>query len=551
MFRLWAVAKHTLRQCLRMKVAAMFILLLAVALVCMPFLKVLKGDGTLAGQIQTFLMYSTKITAALLTLMTIFLSTGILSGDVRTRQIFSVLTKPVAPWQYIIGRWLGIVLLNVILIALAGVAIYGFAQYLRAGEALVTASGRAEDRRKVETEVFAARRRIGPDEKLDIDQAVADRISALKKQGRYEQVLQDFIDVNKGNREEGYQHLLRELAKQELSKVEPVGPGKTTAWHFSGIEAAGKQTRAKGTVARLARAVRAVQISASPQFIGKLTYDGPVSVNGVDGRVVRIDRDSFVAHFAEEDMSLGAIVSLKEGEDVDLVADPTIQITYKAKASRRPADGTIASYWEVQNPSENVAYSQRRRDAVNVPATLTVSARAVDKEGKTIVRYWNIAEGANTVTIRQDDIAVLYRVGEFGPNFARAMVLILTQVTFMASLGVLAGAWVSFPVGCLFCFSMLPFMIARGFILDAVMPLVARNRAGWLHRVHHYLVQGINRLLPDFAAAFPGTSLVDGIYISWRFLGETVLWMLCVQSVILLALACLIFRKRELARVQV
>jgi len=551
MFRLWAVAKHTLRQCLRMKVAVMFIALLGCALVSMPFMEVLKGDGTLAGQIQTFLMYSTTITAALLVLMTIFLSTGILSGDVRTKQIFSVSTKPVAPWQYIIGRWLGIFLLNVLLTALAGSAIYGFAQYLRSGEALATASGKAEDRRKVETEVFAARDRVGPDEKLDIDSAVAKRISAMKEQGRYQEVLQGFIDINKGDREEGYQSLLRELSKQELSKVEPIAAGKTATWSFSGIEAAGRESSAVGTVRGISRQAKAVQIAASPQFVGKLTYDGPVTVNGVDGRTVRIDPDSFVASFSQEDMSRNAIVALSQGEKVDIVADPTIQVTYKASASRRPADGTVASYWEVQNPAENVTFSQSRKDAVNIPATLTVSARAVDADGKTVVRYWNLAEGANTITIRQDDVFVLYRVGEFGPNLVRAMALILAQAAFIGALGVLAGALVSFPVACLFCFSMLPFMVARDFIIDAVVPLAARQRTGWVHYVHHSIVKGINRLLPDFAGTFPGTPLVDGIYISWGFLSESLFWMLCVQSVVLLAVACLIFRKRELARVQV
>ena len=61
----WAIARHTFAQCLRMRVAAAFLLLLAAMLGALPLM--MKGDGTLAGQIRTFLSYSTSLTGFLLT----------------------------------------------------------------------------------------------------------------------------------------------------------------------------------------------------------------------------------------------------------------------------------------------------------------------------------------------------------------------------------------------------------------------------------------------------------------------------------------------------
>lgn len=550
MWRLWAVARHTIRQCLRMKVAALFMVLLIAAMI---LTSLTKGDETLAGKIQSFLHGSTFWTAGLLGLMTIFLTTAIVSGDVRSHQIFSIATKPVARWQYVIGRWLGVALLNAALVTVAGVAIYGLAQYLRAGQAHQTASGRADDRRKIETEIFTARLRISPDQTLDVDKAVDDRIKQLKAEGHYKQKLQAFIDTNNGNKKAGEAHLRRELKIQVLDRFQKAGPGQMIAWNFSGARVAGKEVRKPGTVESVKSGPDGrgrLVFRAGRAIVGKLIYEGPVWVNDVVGRVVWIAPRRFAAVFSADDMVMGPIATLKKGGQVKIAADPTIQITYKATGNRGTAGGTLPSFWEIENPSDNWLYYLSRKDAAKVPATLTVPARVVDKKGRTSVRYVNMTKG-NTVTIKQDDVAVLYRVGSFGPNLARGMTVIFVQLAFLAALGVLAGSFASFPVASLLCFSVLPFQIARNFLLDAVSPPVSKGNPGILVYLNQYIIRAMDKLLPDFGSAFPARSLVDGTYISWQFLGQTVFWTLCVQTVILLVLACVIFRNRELARVQV
>lgn len=556
MFGLFAVARHTFRQCLRMKVAALFIILLAAALMAMPFLKILKGDGTLSGQIKTFLIYGTALTAAMLSLMTIFLTTGIVSDDIRKKLIFNVATKPVARWQYILGRWLGVVVLNAILISVAGAGMYLLCQYLRGGQALESTSGRAEDRRRIETEIFAARQRLLPDELVDVVRAVDTRVEDLKSSNRYKEVMDAYSAKYQGDQKLAYEALRRELKKQVLDAIQSAGPGRSLTWRFSGIHVGGAETRGRGQVAKIAREARALSVQADWSLIGQLTYRGPVRINGVDGWVDRIRSGAFDVRFSEEEMSTGAIISLREGDQVEIVADPTIQITYKASAASRPHDNILASYWEVQNPTTGLLFSQRRNDAVGVRSTLTISARVVDDLGRTVIRYFNIPKPSTgfvtSVTIRHDDVAVLYRVGDFGPNFIRGMALIFIELSFLAALGVLAGSFVSFPVACLLCFSMLPFQIARTFVMDAVTsPVSQKGIPPLISALNKYLVIAMNKLLPDFGRTFPGQALVDGMHIEWGFLGQTVLWTFCVQTAVLLVIACVIFSRRELARVQV
>ena len=72
MDRIWAVAKNAIRQALRMKVAAIFVVLLLVLLPVMGLTAT--GDGTLLGRLQTFVSYGMSLTSLLLCLLTIIVA---------------------------------------------------------------------------------------------------------------------------------------------------------------------------------------------------------------------------------------------------------------------------------------------------------------------------------------------------------------------------------------------------------------------------------------------------------------------------------------------
>ena len=76
------------------------ILVLACTLGALPF--VMSGDGTLAGEIQTFLSYSLGLSGVLLGLVVILVSARIVSRDIDDRTIFLLAVKPMARWQYLL-----------------------------------------------------------------------------------------------------------------------------------------------------------------------------------------------------------------------------------------------------------------------------------------------------------------------------------------------------------------------------------------------------------------------------------------------------------------
>src|SRR3990172_3405511 len=80
MRRIWAVARNTIRQALRMKVAAAFIVLL---LILLPILGLtVTGDGTLKGRLQTFVSYGFSLTSLLLSFLTLIVSVYTITSDI-------------------------------------------------------------------------------------------------------------------------------------------------------------------------------------------------------------------------------------------------------------------------------------------------------------------------------------------------------------------------------------------------------------------------------------------------------------------------------------
>jgi hypothetical protein len=119
-----AVARTVLDEAIRMKLALVFIVLLVLVLPILPF--VLGGEEPLRYRVQSFLTYSLTATATLLSLMTIFLACRTLTREVEDKQLFTLAVKPISRTGFLFGKWLGIIVLNGVLLATAALAIYCF-----------------------------------------------------------------------------------------------------------------------------------------------------------------------------------------------------------------------------------------------------------------------------------------------------------------------------------------------------------------------------------------------------------------------------------------
>lgn len=123
-----AIAHTVVKEALRLRVSVFFILVL---LVVLPIIPVMGADEpVLRYRIQSFINWSVGVTFALAACMTIFLACATVSFEIRDRQIWQVMTKPVGRFGYLLGKWLGVMCVNLVILLVAGLAIFGVVRYL-------------------------------------------------------------------------------------------------------------------------------------------------------------------------------------------------------------------------------------------------------------------------------------------------------------------------------------------------------------------------------------------------------------------------------------
>ena len=162
-----AIARNVVNEAVRMKISLIFIVMLILGLAALPGL--LDGGSPLRYRMQAFLQYGVGGAFWIIAILVLFLSVGSVAFEQRDKIIWQTMTKPVSPWQYLLGKWLGVIGIAAVLLAVSSSGIFLFAEYLRNQPALgevrafEAQQGRmSEDRFVLENQVMVARRAVTP-----------------------------------------------------------------------------------------------------------------------------------------------------------------------------------------------------------------------------------------------------------------------------------------------------------------------------------------------------------------------------------------------------
>jgi hypothetical protein len=218
MRRIWAVATNTIRQALRMKVAAIFIVLLLVLLPVMGLTAT--GDGTLKGRLQTFVSYGLSLTSLLLSLLTIIVSIYAITSDIEQRQIYTVVTKPIRRYQIILGKVLGVIVLDIALLSLFAGIVYGVTSLI---PRFVNAT--EEERQDARNEFYTARASLVPPV-IDVQKEVEAFYSRLQKN--------DQLDVLYPNMSREY--IFKQLTNRLRLEKRAAAVGQMLVWEFHNVK---------------------------------------------------------------------------------------------------------------------------------------------------------------------------------------------------------------------------------------------------------------------------------------------------------------------------
>jgi hypothetical protein len=119
--RVFALSRLAVQESIRRRVLAGFIVFIVILLFAGWFLNPGKNDPA-----QLYLSFVLTATSYLILFMALVLSAFSLPGDIQNKTIFTIVTKPVRPTEVVLGRTLGFSAVGTGLLALMGVASYGF-----------------------------------------------------------------------------------------------------------------------------------------------------------------------------------------------------------------------------------------------------------------------------------------------------------------------------------------------------------------------------------------------------------------------------------------
>lgn len=228
-----AVAHTVMKEASRSRISLVFIVLLLVLLPLLPIW--LDPDTPLRYRVQTFVGRSMNLTFVLAACMTLLLACSSVAFEIRDRQIWQLMTKPLNRLSYIVGKWLGVITINLILLIISGVSIFTFIQYLRT---LPVAPGEAGqlDRLQVDSEILTARVAARPTY-LTLTEEQLEYATTHRIQQNPEI---DPAQVHPAQRREIAQQLQLEYAQLQRS----VSPGMAHNYLFEGLKEAKKRDSA-------------------------------------------------------------------------------------------------------------------------------------------------------------------------------------------------------------------------------------------------------------------------------------------------------------------
>lgn len=485
------VARAVLEEAVRMKVALVFIALLLVVLPALPL--TLGTDEPLRYRVQSFLSYSLAATGFLLSLMTIFLACGTLSWEIEGKQIFTTAVKPISRTSYLLGKWLGVVVLNAVLLTVAGGAIYGFTVFYLAEQPAQD----EYDRVALEQEVLTARVSAPPSPAAPLERRVEQRLQNLDPRAIFdygEQVVQERGIANASPQllEELGRERARERITQEVhTQARSVPPLESVTYIFSGLE----DVKRRG------------------------------------------------AGFREETEQVAGQAEGGRAEGPHRF----VQLRYKIDASQGSAPNGIPMMLRYNNNPHQLRMRVGQYHVISVPMEF------IDDQGRLEVEVINPLEQNPTVTFAATDgLELLYPKDSFGANFVRAMAAKWIKLAFLAMLGLAAATFLGFPVACLLSLLVYFAAMASPYLVDAATPVGAQAEALTL------VERGLNLFASSFAGALrafaeydPNGQIIDGRLFSWLDLGWCALIVGLGWTAAATVVGALIFRGRELARVQV
>jgi uncharacterized protein DUF2628 len=456
--RLFAMAWLTLKAAFRYRVVQVLSGLLLVAVIGLP--SIIKHDGSAQGFTQILLTYTLGAITVLLGFATLWLACGTLARDVEECQMQMVVVKPIARWEIWLGKWLGILLLNALLLGASGAAVYLLMQW-RASQLP------AEVQAKLRSEIMVARASVKEQvDNAEIEEEVERRLQVRLKESSVAAMDRDFVRKQ-----------IREGIKAYFQVVRP---GQTRRWVLD-------------------FGLKASKAGSQPLYV----------------------RTKFFA----------------------------------AQPAR---SGTYTGLWEIGPPEGRRHRPEPMSLAAETFHEFRIEPDLLGKDGKLTIDFVNYNDTALLFPL-EDGIEVLHHEGSFGLNFIRGLGIIFCWLALLATIGLSAGSFLSFPVAAFVSLAILVVGLSSGTVkqvveeggISAVNPNTGSvDDPAIIDRVALPFFRGLLAVINLVHGFSPVDSLSTGRSVTWGQLGLAFGQVVLLLGGVFGAVGIITFTRRELATAQ-
>lgn len=451
MKRILAIAQIAIRNAVRSRMVVSLLAILLAAMVAIPL--TVKGDGTLEGHVRIVIGYTMGFATALLGLATLWAGSLSVAREIEERQIHLLAAKPVRRSEIWLGKWIGLVAVNALLLAACGATTYGVLRWTARTDHMT-----AEQRDRLWTEVLAAHRPVRPS-LPDLDAEARRLLEERRARG---EVPADAAPAD----------TLPGIRQELLLGAGTVPPGERRAWLF----------------------------------------------------------------------------------ELPAGAAPALTMRYRFSSSRFGIDPT-RHLWLAGPPSEPDRWQAEVTSSPTVLRTETLPGGLADEEGRLIISCVNNHPDPVTILFDlRDGLTVLVPAGAFEWNFARALLVTLGRLAFLAALGITLGSLFSSPVAVFMAMSLMLILQLGGYVesLSTQEIFIPWHHAdaggpGWADAA----LRQFFRLLHVLMAPLGGPAVVDaaatGLVVEPMTVVETWILQVLVYGGVLALLGSGVLNRRELA----
>ena len=155
MSSVFAIAHIALRAAFRSRLVVTMIIVLAVVNIVLPL--TVKDNGTIASKVQVLVSYTLVFSQGILAIATLWSACAAVSTEIQDQNIHLVVSKPVARLQVWLGKWLGLLMMNALLLLITGLTVYGLLRFQTRSSVISE-----EDQIELQEQILISRQQVRP-----------------------------------------------------------------------------------------------------------------------------------------------------------------------------------------------------------------------------------------------------------------------------------------------------------------------------------------------------------------------------------------------------